>query len=170
MKRIVYLLVLALLVMGLSACDSAYEITGLESFSENCCSIGTCDGLVPADRQFLSEFAYESGDFFYWTDGDYIKAKAFLRLQYSAEVYSAAKAACEEYYGISQPDYQYGDYTFRVAQASGEDDCFYRMFGYNDARSELVFIGYADLRADGVPVLPQADLSALLRDAFGEYF
>ena len=173
MKRVCCILLALLSVLVFSACDSSYEIPGLDRFSENICSFGTCDRLLPGDKTFLSSYEYEDGSFYYWTDGDYHQAKAFVRLQYSEDVYANAKAAAENCYYYSVTQYKYDGFVFSEPRQYFDEEYSLRsemqMFGYDDSTCTLVFIssyGYEfDRRETKTPSL----FAELFADEFEEY-
>ena len=177
MKKAVCSLLALVIVLMCSGCDQSYEVTGLDRFNENVCSMGTCDRLMPSGADFISNHPYENGNFYYWTDGNYSKAKAFVWLQYPEDIYPDAKAACESYHPISSPKHQsmlqYEGFCFHVSNVWDDTLEKYtdvRMFGYNDDSCTLVFAGFSDLTTEKYNFVDEQNFAELMRDEFGENF
>lgn len=146
MKRILSLFLVSITVFAFSSC-SQFEVLGLDNFSENTCSLGLNDGLLPGDRQFLVDYAYEDGDYIYLYNDDLkqIKAKTFVWIRYSEAVYPQAKSACEDYYRFTSEPYIYGDFIFSTSsflhKPNEDNSVKIQTFGYNDNTCTLVFLG-----------------------------
>lgn len=174
MKKTLCLFLVLVSIFVFSGCDNSYEISGLENFSKNICSMGTCDGLLPTDSLFLSDHPYVNGDFHYWTDGDYTQAKAFVRLQYSEHIYLYKKSICENYYSVPQTQYQYEDFLFSEPNLIYEDitnipDAGMQMFGYDDATCTLVFISCYGYEFDRCKTITPSLFNEFFSNEFGRY-
>ena len=168
MKKAICLLLILGSILVLVGCDSSYEISGMENYSKNLCSKGTCDRLLPTSSLLV---AYSHGEFYYWTDGNYTKAKAFMELQYPEDTYLYNKSVCESYYSFSQTEYLYENYLFSMPNRIYEDSenlpaTGMYMFGYNDSTCSLIFIGFSGYAFDH----REAITPALFREFFGKEF
>lgn len=173
MKSAICLILLLVSILAFSGCDSSYEIVGLDRFDENICSMGTCDGLLPGDKEFLSAYAYEDGTYYYWTDGNYLHAKTFVRLQYPEDIYTRAKLHCENYYTFSEITYTYGDYVFSQARtySMGEPLTSVQMLGCDDDSCALLFVGSFGYEIDKYyesGMITEAVLADFLSTEFGD--
>lgn len=173
-KKVVCLLLVFLCVLMFSSCDSSYEISGLDRFNENICSMGTCDGLLPADSMFISNQPYEDGDFYYWTDGNYTQAKAFVRLQYSEDIYLFKKTLNEIYYDFSEIQYEYEGFIFSAPNILFEatetsPSHGIQMYGYNDATRTFIFISSYGYDFDRSKNITQSLFEEFFREEFEGY-
>ena len=173
MRKILCLLLVPVIIFTFLGCERAYEVSGLENFSENACSLGLNDGILPGDRKFLADYPYEEGNYHYWTDGSYSKAKTFVRLQYSEPIYQKAKSLCENYYSFSTTQFNYGDFVFSephtVYESSEYDFSGVQMLGYNDITCTLIFIGCAGYTFDQSETINEFSFSEFFVDEFGAY-
>lgn len=173
MKKIFCLLLASVIIFALFGCDSSYAISGIENFSENDCSMGLNDGLLPSDQQFLSDYPYENGSYHYWTDGDYSVAKTFVMLQYSEDVYAEAKAVCEAEYSFSETQFYYEDFTFSKPDILFERPEFEnrgaQMLGYNDDTCILIFVGFIGYEIDQREMFSQSEFAELFDDEFRSF-
>ena len=146
MKKTICLYLALVIIFLISGCDNSYEVSGIENFSKDLCSMGTCDGLLPTDSLFLSDYTYLNGAFRYWTNGDYTQAKAFVRLQYAEDIYFNKKSLCESYYDVAGTQFLYKNFVFSAPnRIYGNTENVLnqgmQMFGYDDATYTLIFIG-----------------------------
>ena len=175
MKRILCLFLMAGIILTFSGC-SRFEVHGLENFSENACSLGLNDGLLPGDRQFLSDYAYEAGDYHYWYADTIrqIKAKTFVRLQYPESIYLQAKSACEAYYPFAAEAYRFEGFVFPAPasanRASGSPSLGMQIFGYNDAACTLIFIGCYGYAYNRLESTTESDFAGFVSQEFGAHF
>lgn len=173
MKKIFYLLLMPVIIFTFLGCESAYGVSGLENFSENACSFGLNDGLLPGNREFLTDYLYEEGDYHYWTDGSYSKAKTFVMLQYSEPIYQKVKSLCENYYSFSPVQFNCGDFAFSephdVYESSEYDFSGLQMFGYNDDTCTLIFIGCVGYAFNQYETINVSIFTEFFIDEFGAY-
>lgn len=182
-KRMCAILILILFLLSFTGC-SKLEVTGLENYRKETCSVSLTDHLFPSD-DFLSRFEYNSGDYRYYDTGDvawgYVTTLAYL--VYSPEVYEEAKAYClEEFELCEDHQYIYDQFVFQEhlchtdKNSSGQIAvacCFpkvFNMFAYNDERCTLVFLGYYNGKPDdSEKQLVEEDFPAFLETVYSQH-
>ena len=180
-KRFNVLILIVFLLPFLSAC-STIDISGLENFRKETCSVELTANLYPSD-DFLSRFHYEKGSYRYidkddWQYGDVL---AISHLTYTPEIYKKAKefslsnlTFCKEH------SYECNGYTFTELFCHTVTDehgvrCNYpkhfNMLAYNDESCTLVFLGYynGDPNAEE-KVLALSDFGSFLETVYSDYF
>lgn len=183
MKRF-SLVIIVLCSIFLCAC-SGLEITGLDNFREETCSVGLTDNLFPTD-EFIELFAFEDGDYFFVEDADILwgKVTVFSYLHYTPEIYSDAKNYCLNNWSFCE-DHQYelGDYHF-IEHPSLRGQSFseitplkcdypksFNMFGYNDETHTLIFLGYYNGNPeDPSKTAAETDFKTFLSENYSTFF
>ena len=184
LKKLNVLIIIALGLTLLSAC-SAVEISGIENFQKETCSVELTAELYPTD-DFLSRFQYEYGSYQYldkddWKWGD---VRVVSHLQYTSENYDNAKEYCLANFAFCEDHfYEYNGYRFAEILCHTIRDehdgliigCNYpkhfNMFAYNDQQCILVFLGYYN----GDPNLEEKQLAlnnfeSFLESVYSNYF
>lgn len=166
--------IITAMIVLLTGCNS-FQIDGLDKFNESDCCFGLNDMLLPDNREFLSNYPYESGDYHYWRNNyGKAQAKTYVQLTYSEEVYQQAKFACLKHFTISEEQYLYNTFVFYGVNISGGDTALdaafpgIRLLGYSDDTCSLVFLGYLD-ETGKKSQIDSSNFVLFLNNHFGEW-
>lgn len=183
MKKICCILFTTLFLLFFSGCVKL-EISGLENYRKQTCSVSLTDYLFPSEG-FLGRYKYISGDYQYCDAGDiawgYVTTIAYL--SYTPEVYADAKAHCLEKYELCDRHlYTYNNYIFleqlcHTAKHNNQVNTacafpkVFNMFAYNDDNYTLVFLGYYNGNPDDPEKqLAELDFPSFIEKVYLKYF
>ena len=156
MKKVLTLItLLTIVVMMLFGCAPQTK-NGLDVYIEYydyICSFELTNDLIYSDAQFLEEFKYTNGDFYY-KDEFWTCTKALLYLSYDNETYTNAKNAVLENTPLYENEvYEFNGYVFyenlampiHKGNIDNEQNIrkyqYFNMVGYNDKKQTLFFLG-----------------------------
>ncbi len=178
MKKIMIILLVISISFSFASC-SELKIQGLDSYSKELCSVGTTDYLFP-DESFLAEFKYRDGNFHFYEDGgSFTLVTTIAYLTYSDTDYEQAKVYCQEKFVLSEEHvFTYNGYHFaeNLCNSVANDNLYeypeqFNMFGYNDEKQTLIFIGYCNSYPnDKNKQLAETDFGAFLELYFSQYY
>jgi len=184
MKRILTLSLSILILFSFIGCTKL-EISNLENFRKETCSVSLSEYLFP-HNDYLSLFEYGDGDYHYLDTGDiawgYVEAFAYL--SYEPEIYEEAKKYCLDHFDLcDNHEYEYDEYRFhehlchKTKDENGNLDVgcafprHFNMFGFHDDSCTLFFLGYYNGDPESTEKeLAQTDFGAFLKAVYAEYY
>lgn len=145
MKKLILLVVLCSLLV---AC-APIEKYGLSEYSPSTSSVEITRQLFP-EESFLTTFAYESGDYLYYSAEDFLWGyeTVMAYITYEDSMYEQAKAFClERYKFCDNHQYECCNRVFsHIVKHEERSNCSYpeifNMFAFDDQKHSLYFIGY----------------------------
>ena len=172
MKKIVLVLLVLALSLMLCCCDDSVYVSGIENFHEGVDYMDLAYGLLPKDREFLSDYPYKDGEYYFWAEDDF-EGNIFVRLEYTDEIYYEAKNASIEFldrvYADETVQYTHNGFTFYAYYFWEEKSYGIRFVGYNDIDQTLIFAGYYDCDANAHTRVENSSFETIFDEEFGQY-
>ena len=174
MKKILILFVAMVVFVSLISC-SPIQICGLDNFNINDSSTGLNVKLLPSE-DFLFDYKYSEGNSFFLDQEDWIWGfeKTIVYLSYSSDEYVKAKEYCLSKFVLSSiSKYEYNGFEFyeNTCMFSGTYPKQFNMFGFNDTKCTLMFLGYFNGDPNNEKAqLALTDFGDFLEINFSEYY
>lgn len=144
MKKIItFMLIISIVLLSFSSCF-AYELRGIEEYRKENSSVGISDFLIPS-YEFLSDFDYLEGDYYYVYSGNkYYQESELMYLIYNDETYNLAKNCVLNGVNINQKvSFACGDYVFyENLHKRSSFPYHFNMVSINDESNTIVFMGF----------------------------
>ena len=172
MKRMICFIIILASMFMLCSCDDSVYVSGIENFHEGVDYMELGYGLLPKDREFLSEYPYEDGEYYFWAEDDF-EGNIFVRLVYSDEIYPEAKNATIEFldrvYADKTVQYTHNGFVFYAYYFWEEKYYGIRFVGYNDIDQTLIFAGYYDCDENARTRVERSGYETIFDEEFGQY-
>ncbi|MDY3864234.1 MAG: hypothetical protein SOZ51_09055 [Eubacteriales bacterium] len=181
MKRVVLLLTAIVITLMLISCSTHVSTKGFENWHSAASSYSITSSLF-LENDFLTEYAYQSGNYFYQFDEDFFPNctdKSFAWFSYDDEsIYQNAKQSrfdkrfteSESYDGTEAFGFSF--YLYWTAEGSVGFPNWFTAFGFNDQTKTLVFLGFYSNRSqeDQYIRLIGTDFGGFLTHYYGDWY
>jgi hypothetical protein len=185
MKKVVLIILLVALILLSSCAPRTFNPEkGLENFDKNDSEFSLCQYIMPDG--FIEKYDYKDGNYYSIETGSIYNGttvdRAFIYIQYDAEIYDDAKICAIENLSLSnEAIHEYNGYYFFLNHSSSVDDIDYLdgrnfpykflSFAYNDSTNTLVFFGlYISSELKNQTIEEAEDWPAFLEKYYGEWY